>query len=248
MKASLSPWLLPLLAVCLSALPCPASAQDTVVLTNGQSREGKIVGVSNGNIKIKIGPAETSLPLAQVKSVSMQPPEGYQQALAAWQARDSRKALTLLNPLVTAFIGLPAPWAERASSTLAEIYLAENQLAEAEAALTAFEKAYPQSTQRLNLARATIALSKNDLATVKAKVAPIVAEAQGVKLAGPEKSAAYGQAFYLMGRVHEAEGNFPEALQDYLSTVTIFYEDSAAVAKARDRADILIKEKQAVVP
>lgn len=226
----------------------PAIAQDTVVLTNGQTREGKIVGISAGNIKIKIGPAETSLPLAQVQTVTMQPPVEYPQALAAWQARDSQKALTLLKPLVTTFNGLPTPWAERASATLAEIYLANNQLAEAETTLAAFEKAYPESLQRLNLAKATLALSRNDLAAVKATVTPIVTEAKGVKLAEPDKSAAYGQAFYLMGRVHEAEGNFPEALQDYLSTVTIFYEDSAAVAKARERADILIKEKQAVVP
>lgn len=223
-------------------------AQDTVELTNGQTREGKVVGVAGGNIKIKIGPAETSLPMAQVKAVSMAPPQSYEQALAAWQARDNSKALALLKPLAASFSGLPTPWAERTLAILAEIYLAGNQLPEAEAVIATFEKAYPRSTQHLDLAKATLAFSKNDLATVKARVAPLLAEAQKVKMADAEKSAAYGRAFYLMGRVNEAEGNFPQALEDYLNAVTIFYEDSAAASRARERADFLIKEKQTLVP
>ncbi len=51
-----------------------------------------------------------------------------------------------------------------------------------------------------------------------------------------------------MGVIRESEGNLPEALRDYLSTVTLFYEDQAVVAKARERADILVKEKQVIVP
>jgi hypothetical protein len=58
----------------------------------------------------------------------------------------------------------------------------------------------------------------------------------------------YGQAFYLMGLIHEHEGNLPAALQDYLRTVTLFFEDPATTAKARERADFLINEKNVVVP
>jgi hypothetical protein len=51
-----------------------------------------------------------------------------------------------------------------------------------------------------------------------------------------------------MGVILESEGNYPEALRDYLTAVTLFSEDQAVVAQAQQRADILIKEKKVIVP
>ena len=51
-----------------------------------------------------------------------------------------------------------------------------------------------------------------------------------------------------MGMVHENEGAYSEALRDYLSAVTLFHDDRAIVAKAQERADVLVKEKQIIVP
>jgi hypothetical protein len=50
-----------------------------------------------------------------------------------------------------------------------------------------------------------------------------------------------------MGMVRESEGQLPEALRDYLSAVTLFHEDKAIVAKAQERANVLI-EKKVIVP
>ena len=44
-------------------------AQDVVVQKDQQRREGEILGVADGKLRIKIGPAETSLPMDQVASV-----------------------------------------------------------------------------------------------------------------------------------------------------------------------------------
>ena len=44
-------------------------------------------------------------------------------------------------------------------------------------------------------------------------------------------------------------GNFSEALEDYLRTVTLFYHDPAAVSVAQERADALRKDhKEVTVP
>jgi hypothetical protein len=51
-----------------------------------------------------------------------------------------------------------------------------------------------------------------------------------------------------MGMVKEYAGAYPEALRDYLTAVTLFRNDKAVVAKAQQRADFLVKEKQVVVP
>jgi tetratricopeptide (TPR) repeat protein len=75
-----------------------------------------------------------------------------------------------------------------------------------------------------------------------------VAEAESVIPTPAGKRATFGQALYLMGIIHENEGAYPEALRDYLSAVTLFPDDKAAVAKAQERADFLIKEKQVIVP
>lgn len=246
MKSSVSPRFLS--TVC-AALLCAGQlwAQDTVVQKDNQRREGQILAVADGKLKIKIGPAETSIAMDQVASVIKAAPKAYDDSLAAWQTGDATKTLSLLKPVVDTFRGLPTPWAERASALLGEVYLTLDQIPAAEAAFAAFQKAYPQAGAAADIGLARLAVTKKDFATAKSKLTPIVAEAEKITMAPAGKSAAYGQAFYLMGMVRESEGALPEALRDYLSAVTLFPEDKAIVAKAQERANILI-EKQVIVP
>ena len=223
-------------------------AQDLVVQKDKQRREGEILGVADGKLKIKIGPAETSLPMDHVASVIKAPPKAYDDAMNAWQDGNANKTLGLLKPIVDTFRGLPTDWAERASALLGDLYLSLDQLPAAEDAFAEFTKAYPGAQSRSDIGLARLAVSHKDFAAAKTRLAPIVAEAESVVMAGAGKSATYGQAFYLMGIVHENEGAFPEALRDYLSAVTLFHDDKAVVAKAQERAEFLIKEKQVIVP
>lgn len=223
-------------------------AQDLVLQKDNQRREGLITGVTDGKVKIKIGPAETTIAFAQIASVTKTAPKEYDNAIAAWEKGDANQALTLLKPLVETYRGLPTPWAERASALLGDVYLSLNQLPNAETAFAAFQKAYPASTSLADIGLARLAVEKKDYATAKTKLTPVLEEASKVSVASAAKSAAYGQAFYLMGIIKESEGDFPEALRDYLSAVTLFSEDQAIAARAQERADILIKEKQVIVP
>lgn len=251
MKASVSPTTLRFGAV-LGAVAClwsgvTVSAQDVIVQKDNQRREGQIVGVADGKIKIKVGPVETSVALDQTDSVTMAPPAAFQTALDAWQSGDAAKTLSTLKPLVDTYRGLPTSWAERASALLGEVYLAQNDLANAEAAFAAFQKAYPASASLSEIGLARLAVAKNDFATAKQKLTPIVAAGEKILLPKSGESATYGQAFYLMGLVQESEGSNSEALKNYLTTVTVFFEDQAVVAKAQERAAAL-KEKQIIVP
>jgi len=223
-------------------------AQDVVVQKDKQRREGEILGVADGKLKIKIGPVETSLPMDQVASVTKAPPKAYDDALSAWQGGNANKTLGLLKPIVDAFRGLPTDWAERASALLGDVYLSLDQLPAAEAAFAEFTKSYPGATSLSDIGLARLAVSKKDFASAKTRLAPIVAEAEKVVVAGAGKGATYGQAFYLMGIVNENEGAYPEALRNYLSAVTLFHDDKAVVAKAQERAEFLVKEKQVIVP
>lgn len=247
MKSSVSPSFL--LTLCAGLL-CAGQlwAQDTVIQKDNQRREGQILAVTDGTLKIKVGPAETGIPMANVASVVKAAPKGYEDALASWQSGDATRTLTLLKPVVDTFRGLPTLWAERASGLLGEVYLALDQVPAAEAAFAAFQKAYPEAGASADIGLARLAVAKKDYATAKAKLAPIVAEAATVTIAPAGKNGAYGQAFYLMGIVRESEGQLPEALRDYLSAVTLFHEDKAIVAKAQERAKVLIEEKKVIVP
>ena len=248
MKASVSPCILIIALTAMTGTILQLSAQDVVIQKDKQIREGEILGLADGKLKIKIGPAQTSIAMDQVAAVTKVAPAAYEAVLVEWQKGDAAKTLTTLKPLVENFRGLPTPWAERASALLGEIYLSLNQLPDAEAAFAAFQKSYPGAASLSEIGLARLAVAKKDFPAAKARLAPIVSEAAKVKMAEAGKSSTYGQAFYLMGEVRESEGAYPEALQDYLSTVTLFYEDKAVVAKAQKRADFLITEKQVIVP
>lgn len=225
-----------------------AWAQDVLVLKNGQRRDVQVLGVSDGRVRFKAGPAETTLPLDQVASVRMQAPKAFEDAVEVWKTGDAAKTLPLLKHLVENFRSLPAPWAERASALLGSVLLESGDLPGAEAAFAAFQKAYPQATGLADIGLARLAVEKKDFATANTKLTPIVDAGKKTLLAESGKSSEYGQAFYLMGNVLENDGKFPEALEHYLLAVTVFYEDPAVVARAQARADSLIKEKNVSVP
>jgi tetratricopeptide (TPR) repeat protein len=217
----------------------PCLAQDTLIMKAGPERKGEVLSVTNRTISLQAGPAKTTVPLDQVVKVVKAPPADFTAAQEALKSGDYAKALPLIKAVTDKFFGLPSPWAETAAAELGDAYVGLNQIAEAEKAFEEFKKAYPQSINRANLGTAQIAIEKQNPAEAKALLAPIIEEAAKVAQAGGDKGATYGRAYYLMGRVEEAEGNSAAALQDYLTTVTLFYQDPAITAKAQQKADQL---------
>lgn len=248
MKASVSPAAAIFAVLILAAGSLICRAQDVVVQKNdGLAREGQILGVKAGVIRIKVGPAETGIPMANVASVTMAPPKAYTDAMALWQKGDTAKTLPILVPLVENFNGLPTKWAERASALLGEVYLAASQTDKAEAAFADFQKLYPAAGSSADVGLARLAIAKKDFEGARVKLVPIVEKAKATKFPDSSTSAVYGQALFLLGQVQEASAENAEALENYLLAVTLFHEDQAVVAKATERANAL-KEKSVIVP
>ena len=247
MKASVSPAAAIFVVLLMASAAPVCRAQDAVVQKDGQRREGQILGLKASAIRIKIGPAETTIPMANVASVTMAAPKAYTDALALWQKGDAAKTLPVLGPLVENFIGLPTPWAERACALLGEVYLAASQIDKAEAAFANFQKLYPDAGSSVDIGLAELAIAKKDYDGARVKLVPIVEKAKATKLPDSDSSAVYGQALYLLGQVQESSAENAEALENYLLAVTIFHEDQAVVAKATERANAL-KEKKVIVP
>jgi len=247
MKASVSPAAAIFAFLVLASVSPICRAQDVVVQKDGGRREGQILGVKADSIRIKIGPAETGIPMANVASVTMAAPKAFADALALWQKGDATKALSVLAPLAQNFKGLPTIWAQRASALLGEVYLAASQTDKAEAAFADFQKLYPDAGSSVDVGLAELAIAKKDYGGARAKLDPIVAKAKAIKLPDSDTSAVYGQALYLLGQVQESSAENAEALENYLLAVTLFHEDQAVVAKATERANAL-KEKKTIVP
>ncbi len=231
----------------ITSLPT-AWAQDELVLENGQRRQGEVVGVSGGNVTLKVGPVQSTVPLAQVKSARVALPAELTAAESARASGNTAQALAGLRNVVTRYGGLPIDWVERAYVMLGESQIELGQTEEAGKTFSDFTRLYPDAGGLAAVSMASLDVSKGDFAAAESKLTPLISEAAKVQLAEPAQSAAYGRAFLLMGRVREEDGDFPEALQNYLRTVTVFYADATAVAEARRRAEALINEKNVIAP
>lgn len=217
----------------------PLAAADTVVRKSGQTLEGQVVGTAGSNLRIKVGEAAISVPLADVKQLRMQPPADFTAAAAMLSRGDSKGALAALEKINQAYAGLPAPWAERAAAMLGDAKLAVGDKEGAKAAYEQFAKTYPGAVALANIGMARLALESGDAAAAGKLLDPFMAKSAKTGLPADGDGPALSQAFLLLGRVKEAGGDNAAALQNYLKAAALFPFDQNAVADARKRADAL---------
>lgn len=226
-----------------------SDAQDKITKKDNQVQDAKIVGMTGSTVMVEVAGGKFGIPLTDISAVSMAAPAQVAAANAAFAGKDYPKALASAKAVVDQFKGLPTDWAQQMTGLIGDIYLAQEKLPEAEAAYKDFQKAYgAKGGAQTDVGLAKIALAKKDFSGAKAKLEPIVAKALGEKSSAPEIAPAYSQAFFLMGQVNEAEQDYPAALENYLRTVTIFYQDSSSVAAAQKSADALREAHHVIVP
>ena len=224
-----------------------ALAQDRLDLKNGTALAGQIVGVRDGNVVINqatsTGTGQASYNLSLVARVTVATPEAFRAGLAAYQAGSWDKALADLKPLVDQFRGLPVDWAQQAAGLLGDLYLEKKDVAKAEEAYNDYRRFYPGDVAgqlRLSVGQARIAFARNQSAQAKQQLQAITQAAlKNPALVTRQDGAVYGQAFYLLGQIQEGERGYQDALQNYLRTVTLFYQDGAVAVRAEKSADAL---------
>ncbi len=238
-------------ALCLAASlggVAVSSAQDRLVFKDGHVQEGEVTGMSGPAVLMTVAtasgaPGQISFNLGLLSRVDAAPPPAYSGGIATYGAGDWDKALAALKPLADQFRGLPTPWAQQAAALLGDIYIEKNDLARAEAAYNDYRKLYPSvggNSARFNLGQARLAFARNNLGQAKQQLEPILALAlKSPADAARADASTYGQAFYLRGQISEKEGNAQAAFENYLRTVTLFYQDGSATARAQKSADTL---------
>jgi len=208
----------------------------------------KILRVEGANIIVAATGGERGVPLSTVSSVVMKAPQEFTDGSQAAVEGDVDKALPLIRGVVDQFKGLPVAWARQALLLLSDLYIAQDKLDEAEKVIAEFQKLYSGANAAMQAAvgSANIALARKDYAKAREILEPIVQKALETLTPAAAVAPAYSQAFYLLGQVAEAEGMYPQALQFYLYTVTIYYHDEKSAAAAQQKADELRKMDSAL--
>lgn len=250
MKASpLAP--LPRIALFVATVLMTASwvaAQDAVVLKSGLTREGKITGVSGGNVRLQInGGGSTGIPLTEIREVRMDEPSEFAAAVRRLAAGDAAGAAADLQKINDAYAGLPADWAERAAALLGDAKLAAGDKEGAAAAYERLSKTYPQATSLANLGRARLAVEAGRPDEAASLLQPVLAGADKIALPSTAEGPALSQAFYLNGRIKEAAGDHQAALVSYLKSAALFPFDKNAATDAQKRADALRAEHAGLI-
>lgn len=249
--------LLPLLLI-LGGGVSRAGAQDQLVFKDNHVQAGKVVGVKDGAVLLTVttpgrAPGQIAFNLGLLNRVDAAPPPSYQAGMSAYQAGQWDKALAALQPLADQFRGLPTPWAQETAATLGDLYVEKNDLVRAEAAYANYRRFYPATagnSLRFELGQARIAFARDRIAAARIALESITQGAlKNPVEASRNDAAAYGQAFYVLGQIQERAGDFQGALEDYLRTTTLFYQDGATAARAQQDADRLrTAHKDLVVP
>lgn len=247
MNASPLPALLAAALLAGLAAAGSARAQDAVILKSGLTREGKIVGVSGGNVRLQTAAGTTGLPMADVREIRMSAPPEFDAAAAQLASGDAAGAVAALTKINETFAGLPAPWAERAAALLGDAKLAAGDTAGAEAAYEQFRKTYPQATALANLGTARLAVDAGKFDEAGKLLGPVLAGSDKTAFPSPAEGPALSQGHYLMGRVREAAGDQQGALEHYLKASVVFPFDRNAVSSARERADQLRAEHAGLI-
>ena len=223
-----------------------ASAQDRLVFKDNHVQEGKVTGMTGNSVMVNLttaagAPGQIGFDLSLLSRVEAAPPANFQAGNAAYAAGDWDKALSMLKPITEQFRALPTDWARQAFAVLGDIYIEKNDVVRAEVAYNDFRKLYPGGNSlRFNLGQARIAVAKANNPVARQQLDPIIAAAlKNPANATRADGATYGQAFFLLGQLQEKEGKHADALQDYLRTVTVYYQDPAVAARAQGRADAL---------
>jgi tetratricopeptide (TPR) repeat protein len=234
-------------APCAAFAQAPAAGTDYVILKpvtpTAQPQQlinVLITAVRGGKVSIRNAQGEAAYNLTQLQEVRKAAPPEFGQAQRLIEAGDMEKALPLMKGVADRFKGLPTPWASDATGMLGNIYLSLGKLEEAEAAFNDFQQSYPAAGSTVTgVGKARLAAERGNLAEAKTMAAPLVAEALKKKNVSRAESQLYGQAFFILGKVAEGEGKFPEAMENYCRTVAIFYQERAVVKEAQKRIDEL---------
>jgi hypothetical protein len=228
----------------LVAMAAPAFAQQPgahqlKLKTDPAAKVGTILSSDGRLIQFQTPAGSIAFPLANIETVSMSPPPEYDVMQKSVSQRDTEKAGQAALGLTAKYKGLPVGWMKTVYVT-AISYLIGKDLPKAKAMNAEMNQLYPGGGGlQAKVNGALISIEEKDMLAATDALVGVTQEALKAKSVPSENALAYSQAFYALGRVQEADGKLQDALENYLRTVTIFFNDPSSKAAAQERADAL---------
>jgi tetratricopeptide (TPR) repeat protein len=216
-------------ALLLSSAFSLSAQADQIVKTDGTAIDGQITGVSDGQVGIRIGTGSSIVYLSDIKSVTMDTPA----AMTGLKNPTPAQTIAALEPLVKQYAGLPADWVPDAMSQLADAYDAQGQGDKSSQIYAQMKPPYPA------LGQAKHALKEGHVDEALAAVKPIIDDANKNVAPSPSEGRLFAKAFLVYGQALEAQKQFPQALEAYLTVKTMFYQSPALVTQADQLAQAL---------
>jgi tetratricopeptide (TPR) repeat protein len=226
-----------LIALAALCLTLRAVADDLIVKNDGTTVSGRITGVADGAATVENrtssgGTAQFPVMLADIKSVTMDPPPGVAQVQAP--NTPSGQVIAALEAPVKTYAGLPVKWVVDAMAQLGDAY---SQVGQTDKALEIYNEIgslYPNSpyTAVADASRAQVDIDAGKIDDALKIVQPIVDKANQNLAPSPLEGQTYAKAFIVYGRALEAQNKLPEALEAFLTVKTMFYQNPNLVAEA----------------
>ncbi len=218
---------------------------DYFTLLSGEQRAVTVTRVDRQNLYYRTPSGELPQPLRSLKAWGLAERPTVQAALKAVNADQYAQAVPALKAIVDAFLDSPAaayPWVSDSAVALVRSYSELKQYGEADAVAKRFMASLPKEVNRVKpyLALALAGQKKYDEAI--ALLQEVVKDG-GKKLAvNPTDSRAFGQAYLALGDCYAGKGEEEKALEAYLTTVALYFQDESVTRQAQAKADELKKK------
>lgn len=234
------PWV-PVIVLTAILLMPRASADDQITKKDGSVVAGQIVSVDTTQVMVQSrtssgGVAKFPVMLSDIKSINMAIPPAVTAAEAS--GVPSVDVIKALAGPVKQYAGLPVDWVVQAMAKLASAEADAGQPAQALAIYNQIIQLYPGSAY-LTVAesgKADMSLKAGKIDEALATVQPIVDQANKNIAPSPSEGALYANAFLVYGQALEAKKQPQQALEAYLTVVTMFYQNAGLAAQAEDLA------------
>ncbi|MCX6897158.1 MAG: hypothetical protein NT105_00525 [Verrucomicrobia bacterium] len=221
---------------------------DFFYLKTGQRRDVVITRADPKNLYYQTPSGDAPMPWGSIKaeagSWNLAERKGVKEALASVDAGKYAAALPVLKPLADRYMVLPAPWVQDVVVAIVRCHTELQQFAEADAVAKKFGEYQPAQVNRVKpfLAVALAGQKKYDEAI--AALTEVAKTAVGKLVLTPAEARMFGQAFLTLGDCYAGKGDEQKALECYLTTTVLYYQDEPIARQAQAKADELKKKLQ----
>ncbi len=224
------------------------TAGDFFILKIGQRRDVVITRADAKNLYYQTPSGDAPMPWPSIKnepgSWNLADRPGVKEALASADAGQYAAALAVLKPLVERYMVLPVPWVQDAVVAVVRCHTELKQFADADAVAKKFSEFQPGQANRVKpyLAIALAGQKKYDEAITV--LSEVVKSSETKLVVTFAEARMFGLAYLALGDCYAAKGDAAKALECYLTTAVLYYQDEPTARQAQAKADELKKKLQ----